>query len=153
MINVLIAVDDSEESVTAARVAHELFGDSATYTIVSVAAQTLAWGGEPMIWGMGYAVVIPPLGVLGPATSVHDTTLDDAREVAHDIAAAADLQGAQLVGETGDPARAIIDAARHHQADVIVVGSHDRGWFSRLFSPPVTGAVINDCDIPVLIAR
>jgi nucleotide-binding universal stress UspA family protein len=65
----------------------------------------------------------------------------------------AGLDHAQPVGETGDPADAIIAAAREYEADVIVVGSHDRGWFRRLLNPSVSGAVVRDADVPLLVAR
>jgi nucleotide-binding universal stress UspA family protein len=36
---------------------------------------------------------------------------------------------------------------------VIVIGSHDRGWFSKLFTPSVSSALVREADIPVLITR
>ena len=79
--------------------------------------------------------------------------IDAAIQVAHGVASEAHLPNPQVVGEVGDPATAIIEAAHHHQADVIVVGSHDRSWFSRLLVPSTSGAVVREADIPVLIAR
>ena len=73
--------------------------------------------------------------------------------MARDVAAEADIPNPQVVGEVGDPATAIINAAHHHNADVIVIGSHERSWFSKLFTPSVRGAVVREADIPVLIAR
>jgi len=176
MTHVLIAVDDSESGIKTARIAHGLFGDSASYIVVNVADQLpIMWGADSLEWGVGYPVVMGPSGVVDPAVvrpavpddgtpgegtdedaamaEADNAPIDAAIEVARGVAAQADIPNPQVVGEVGDPATAIITAAHHHKADVIVIGSHDRGWFSKLFSPSVTGAVIREADIPVLIAR
>lgn len=176
MTQVLIAVDDSEDSIKTARIAYDLFGDTASYTVVNVADRTpLMWGGDSLVWGVGYPVMMGPSGAfdLGPgrmgsgevapdrgvrtndaaAAEADSAPIDAAIQVAHDVASEAQLPNPQVVGEVGDPATAIITAAHHHQADVIVVGSHDRSWFSRLLVPSTAGAVVREADIPVLIAR
>lgn len=166
MTQVLIAVDDSESSIKTARTAYALFGDSATYTVVNVADQSpMIWGGDALVWGIGYPIVMAPTGVVevdhagksqrsdAAAAEVDQAPIDAAIEVARGVASEADIPNPQVVGEVGDPATAIITAAHHHQADVIVIGSHDRSWFSKLLTPSVTGAVVRDADIPVLIAR
>lgn len=170
MTQVLIAVDDSESSISTARTAYALFGDDATYTVVNVADQSpMIWGGDALVWGIGYPITMGPSGGVdvvrttpsstdSPATDtvaadVDIAPIDAAIEVARDIAAEADIPNPQVVGEVGDPASAIIAAAHHHEADVIVIGSHDRGWFSKLLVPSVSGAVVRDADIPVLITR
>jgi nucleotide-binding universal stress UspA family protein len=166
MTQVLIAVDDSESSIKTARIAYALFGDSASYTVVNVADQSpMIWGGDALVWGIGYPIVMAPSGVVevaptggkthadSVAAEVDNAPIDAAIEVARDVAAEAHLPNPQVVGEVGDPATAIISAAHHHQADVIVIGSHDRSWFSKLFVPSVAGAVMREADIPVLIAR
>jgi nucleotide-binding universal stress UspA family protein len=91
----------------------------------------------------------------GEATTADNDSapIDAAIQVARDVADEAHLPNPQVVGEVGDPATAIITAAHHHQADVIVIGSHDRSWFSKLFAPSVAGAVVREADIPVLVAR
>jgi nucleotide-binding universal stress UspA family protein len=166
MTQVLIAVDDSESSIKTARIAYSLFGDTAAYTVVSVADQSpMIWGGDALVWGIGYPVMMAPTGIVGVGTNGDTPTndaeaaaadnapIDAAIQVAQDVATEAHLPNPQVVGEVGDPATAIITAAHHHQADVIVIGSHDRSWFSKLFVPSTAGAVVRDADIPVLIAR
>jgi nucleotide-binding universal stress UspA family protein len=177
MTQVLIAVDDSDYSVNAAKVAYALFGDTASYIVVNVAEQSpMMWGGDSLVWGVGYPIVMAPSGVVHavpasaaaaeetkepgapgsePEVAVLDAApIDAAIQVALDVATEADLPNPQVVGEAGgDAAEAIIAAAHHHQADVIVIGSHERGWFDRLFIPSVAGNVVKDADIPVLIAR
>jgi nucleotide-binding universal stress UspA family protein len=167
MTQVLIAVDDSDYSVNAARVAYALFGDSASYTVVNVADRSpMIWGGDSLLWGVGYPMVMSPSGVVITApvaagtTSASDTSdldtapINSAMQVARDVATEADIPNPQVVGEVGnDPAAAILTAAHHHQADVIVIGSHERSWFARLFIPSVSAHVMKETDIPVLIAR
>ena len=164
MTQVLIAVDDSETSINTARAAYKLFGDSASYTVVNVADQTpMMWAGDPMLWGVGYPVLIAPSGVVAPYDAslggasdepvVDGASIDAAIQVARDVATEAHIPDPQVVGEVGDPATAILAAAKYHRADVIVVGSHERNWFSRLFSPSVAGTVVKEAQVPVLIAR
>lgn len=53
---------------------------------------------------------------------------------------------------TGSAEKAIIDAAREWKPDMIVVGSHGRGFFGRMLGS-VSDAVVHDANCPVLIAR
>ena len=167
MTQVLIAVDDSESSIKTARIAYALFGDTAEYTVVNVADQTpIVWGGDSLAWGVGYPIMmtsVAPPEIVGTgsdpsepdaaAAVVDNAPIDAAIQVARDVADEAHLPTPQVVGEVGDPATAIITAAHHHKADVIVVGAHARSWFSSLFAPSVSSAVVREADIPVLIAR
>ncbi len=166
MTQVLIAVDDSESSINTARIAYNLFGDGATYTVVNVADRSpMMWGGDALVWGIGYPIVMAPSGTpaVAPrggapttdaeAAEAAQAPIDAAIQVAQDVATEAHLPNPQVVGEVGDAATAILDAAHHHQADVIVIGSHERSWFSKLLVPSVSGAVMREADIPVLIAR
>jgi nucleotide-binding universal stress UspA family protein len=36
---------------------------------------------------------------------------------------------------------------------VIVIGSHDRTWFSKLFTGSVGDELLRDADLPVLVIR
>jgi nucleotide-binding universal stress UspA family protein len=160
MTQVLIAVDDSDSSIATARTAFALFGPDAGYVVVNVADRApVMWGDDALAWGVGYPIMMGPTGpAVTPNGDVSvaeadSAPIDAAIQVAQDVADEADIPNPQVVGEVGDPATAIITAAHHHQADVIVVGSHDRSWFSKLFVPSVAGAVVREADIPVLVAR
>lgn len=173
MTRVLIAVDESDASIAAAHTAHQLFGDGATYLVVNVAPMTYSssvWGYPGMEWGVAYPVTLPVAGsmaagsmaaspVVADAGSASiddgDTAAADVAEIrARAIADRADLPAdADAVGEVGgDIAAAILHAAAVNDADLIVVGSHERGWFSRLFSPSVSDALVRESTVPVLIA-
>ena len=61
------------------------------------------------------------------------------------------LPEATALGIIGDPATAIIDVGLEHSADVIVVGTHQRGWLDRLLSTSVADDVRRESPLPVLV--
>ena len=72
--------------------------------------------------------------------------------------AAAELGGLGVSNVTtvvglGDPARAILQAAEEHGADLIVVGAHDGGVFSRIIGGSVGDAVAHKAHADVLIVH
>jgi len=167
MTTVLIAVDETEESVEAAALARRLFGDDAEYLAINVAQYAPATGpgaGWDSRWGVAYP---SPWGSVWPYTGPRPedpTTVADiwaaditaegaAAQEAQRIADRSGLRDAEAIGEVGDPAAAILDAADEHHVDVIVVGSHERSWLSRLFSRSVAADVVKNADIPVLVAK
>ena len=79
--------------------------------------------------------------------------IDVAIERADRVATDAGLANAEAIGEVGDPVSAIMRAAKELDADVIVVGSHGRSWFSRLFESSVADGVKREADIPVLFVQ
>ena len=79
--------------------------------------------------------------------------VDVAAQQAEHVVAEAGLHDAKPIGDTGDAADAIIAAAREYDADVIVVGTHEHGWFDRLFTHSVGEKVVRKADVPVLVAR
>lgn len=50
----------------------------------------------------------------------------------------------------GDPARSIVDLARHDDTDLIVVPTHGYGGFRRFLLGSVTAKLLDDVDCPVL---
>ena len=53
----------------------------------------------------------------------------------------------------GSAARAIVEAAKEWNADVIVVGSHGRGFWGRLTLGSVSDAIIHHAPCSVLVVR
>ncbi len=53
----------------------------------------------------------------------------------------------------GPAASAIVDAARRHHADLIVMTSHGRSGISRLVFGSVAEGVLRGCRVPVLLIR
>ena len=167
MTNILIAVDESDEAVFAVETAHRLFGDEAHYFVINVSAgmksaplsDRYVYPIVPPYTGTGM-IAVQPIAVPGSSTgsdSGHESSLQvakrEADDVAAEIAGKASLPTAGTIGEVGDPADSIIDAARSHDIDVIVVGSHDRRWFSRLLSGSVTDQIVKQSSIPVLVIK
>jgi nucleotide-binding universal stress UspA family protein len=144
MTKVLIAADTSETSVEAARVAHSLFGDAAEYLVVNVDRAM----NDAMAWGASYPLVMPL-----PSPTDDPDAMQRAEDVATDVADSAHLPSAESLGDIGDPASAIIQAAHEHGVDVIVVGSHKHNWFSKLFTGSVTSDLVREADIPVLVVK
>jgi nucleotide-binding universal stress UspA family protein len=157
MTRILIAVDQTEHSIEAAQAAHHLFGDDAEYFVMNV-TNDVPFG---LPSGFGFAVAMPStalaLGDAMIAPGAYESALvesgERARQIAAEVAQEADLPRASVLGDVGDPAHALLEAAHSHQADVIVVGSHTQGWISKLFRGSVAGAVVREADIPVLVVR
>jgi nucleotide-binding universal stress UspA family protein len=79
----------------------------------------------------------------------HETEL---REAAAQLAALGIEHVTTVVG-IGDPAHAILQAAEENGADLIVVGAHDGGAFSRIFSGSVGDTVAHKAHADVLIVH
>jgi nucleotide-binding universal stress UspA family protein len=162
VVKVLIAVDETDESVAAAALARRLFGEDSEYLAINVFERPPPRGerdssglaapmpGAPMGWGAvwPYRTVEPGGGEVGELTA-RDVAERDAREAAE----RAGLEDTELIREVGDPAQAILDAAHEHNVDVVVVGSHQRSWLSRLFSRSVSAQIVKRAELPVLVAK
>jgi nucleotide-binding universal stress UspA family protein len=149
MTRMLIAVDGSIESKDAARYAHRLFGDAPEYLVLTVAdaSATLA-GAIPMADpAMTGAYVSPEV-----AQESVDTILRQAEESAHEGADSVETRATTIV-EMGDPGETICRVAAEHDVDLIVIGSHDRGWLSRLVTPSVRNHLVEHAPCPVLVVR
>jgi nucleotide-binding universal stress UspA family protein len=60
---------------------------------------------------------------------------------------------ADYVWAAGEPARAIVDAARDRKASLIVLGSHHHGLFGRIFGTDVAAGVKREADCDVLVVE
>ena len=150
---VLIAVEDSE-SVSVVRTAYRLFGENAHYFVINVGSgpyTSMAWASVSLV--MSPATWYPPLWTDEQAAEMIDSATDRAEQQATETAAAASIGEATILGEVGDPATAILTAAHQHEVDVVVIGSHDRPWFSKLLSRSVGEEVLSDADLPVLVVK
>jgi nucleotide-binding universal stress UspA family protein len=58
---------------------------------------------------------------------------------------------AEFIWGAGEPASAIVGAARDRRAKLIVLGAHHHGLFSRLFGADVGGQVKRDAGCDVLV--
>jgi nucleotide-binding universal stress UspA family protein len=60
---------------------------------------------------------------------------------------------AELIPALGDPAETIAEVAKEHDADLIVVGTHEPSVIGRLFGQSVTEAVVHKVHCDVLIVH
>lgn len=161
MTTVLIAVDATDSSVHAVETAHRLFGDDADYLVLNVGAGSYVpvpiFPSEVgMITPMAWAPIVHPHGVAGDAgRDVAESAVISEADVAETIAQRTGeeggLPGATALGIVGDAPGSIIEVAVDHAADVIVVGTHERGWLTRLLTSSVADEVRRESPIPVLV--
>jgi nucleotide-binding universal stress UspA family protein len=59
----------------------------------------------------------------------------------------------EVAWEVGEPAKAIVDAAGKHKANLIVMGSHGEGSLAGLLLGSVVTKVLARCKVPVLVVR
>ncbi len=145
-MKVLVAVDGSDESRDAMTKAFQFFGDEADYTLVSVGAPTL-----PLTLGYPSGGFTSPGELEIAAKAAEDAAreaVDEAQHLLH--AGHVDTVVAAEPGSTGS---SIMRVADDIDADVIVIGSRDRGVFARLFDPSVGKYLIDHSSCPVLVVR
>lgn len=75
----------------------------------------------------------------------------EAENVAGQAVARAAFSHVETVGEVGDPASGILATAEERDVSMIVLGTHNRGWLSRLFRPSVADAVLQQTQRAVLV--
>jgi nucleotide-binding universal stress UspA family protein len=142
-MRILIALDESPASIRAAREAVRLFSPAnAEFLVINVAEIPAPWVGTT-----GFGMVAPFTG--DPTWGVEpDETSED------DLLARAEAAGVthpEVIATAGDAVTLICAAAEEHDADVIVIGSHDKRALQRLFDPSVAAGVIRDTYRPVLV--
>ena len=146
-MKILLATDGSEYSLAAARKSVELIalGEHSTVRVVSVV--------EP----------IAPTAPFGVADEYYIQAQNAAREAAEtDVKEASELIR-NLTGEvdvdveakvfTGRPKEAVVTEAAEWGADLIVVGSHGRGFWGRMMLGSVSSAVVKHAECSVLVVR
>jgi nucleotide-binding universal stress UspA family protein len=148
---VFIVIDGTPESNDAARFAHGLFGSEVDYLVLTVADTNALLGtalplADPMLTGSG-AYIDPDI-----ARESVEQAVDEARASADETRHAVDDR-AETIVETGAPGDVICRVATDRAVDLIVIGSHDRGWFSRLLTPSVRNHVLDHSPCPVLVVR
>lgn len=157
MTTVLIAIDESAESQHAAETAVRCFGPEATYVAIYVdeapAIPAEARWAPAMEWGGVYGYPgFHPYAFATDLDSREDPreNVDQAEREAARLASDVGIS-AEAVGDVGDPVSAIVRAANEHGADVIVVGRHQRGWFSKLIEGSTSDDLLKASAVPVFV--
>lgn len=148
MATVMIAVDGTESDRVVTGQAIRLFGDDATYLVVSVSDEPRVVGASSISYAAAATFSMPSLSNFADGL---DDDIDEAEDVAEAAARASGLDHVEAVGEAGDPATVLVEVARDRGVDVIVIGASGRNWFSKLVDPSVEDAVVDRSPVPVLV--
>jgi nucleotide-binding universal stress UspA family protein len=149
---ILVALDESDASAHAAEFVNRFFSDRSEYEILALNVASV-----PVPWvdaGIGYAGVYPYsyAGPYGPGTDtdvITEVEVERGEEAIH----ASGVENADALVEFGEPVSAISAAAVDHDVDLIVVGSHDKGFFKRVLAGSVSEALVRKAPRPVLVVR
>jgi nucleotide-binding universal stress UspA family protein len=163
MTKILVAIDATDESTHVLHTAQRLFGTDAEYVALTVVADPASSDTDGGRRADPAPLATPPIGAgaaIGLAASIHDDggrAVDVAQERAAAIATD-HIERAHAVhvvpmGRTGDAGQTIVAVADAHAADVIVMGSHERGWLRRVFTTSVPEQVVDDARCPVLLVN
>ena len=145
-MKILIATDGSEFSKTAVEKACELITkpSETEVTILSVyEPPTIAT--EPFVPARDYFQV-----VCESAQALSESNVEKARAM---ISSRVSTVSIKEVVAMGTPAQTIVEIAEQSQPDLIVMGSHGRGFWSRALLGSVSDSVVRHAPCSVLIVR
>lgn len=154
-MKILIALDDSDAGDDAVRVATEMFGldrpdrrheHEALLLRVSRSVVPIAYVPDPFTGGIVSPAMVP--SVLEAQRATDDADEHAVRDVAAHLAAPSDVRI-----EHGDAGRVICEVAADEGVDLLVVGTRDRGAWSKLWHPSVSDHVVHHAPCPVLVVR
>lgn len=152
MKKILVAVDETEASRRAVKFIEEFFSEGdVSMTVVNVARTPASW-----VPASPYGGVIPwPYSMGDTRRDDVDPAHDDAlaREEAAGLSVASRQAppGADIEVTFGETVEAISAAAEKVEAELIVVGSTDKGFLQRLFSGSVSEELVRRAPRPVLV--
>jgi nucleotide-binding universal stress UspA family protein len=133
-VNVLAAVDFTPSSIRAARLAADLMSPDGKLTLTHILSREIDganWRGSNSAYD----------GTLGRAFDLMVTDLGFKR---------AETVERKVLG--GDPAKSLLAFAERLQPDLIVAGSHGRGFLTRLLLGSVSQRLVRDAHCSVLVA-
>jgi nucleotide-binding universal stress UspA family protein len=142
-IKILIAVDDTNESMDAVSVAYDLFGAAPDYLITSIGKMPATI--YPMAPGGGRPIYVALGEMADSITASAEATAEEAAEHLE--------VDATIEVDVGPVGASICQIAKDSGASVIVIGSHDRSIWARLFEPSVGKYVVDHAPCAVLIVR
>jgi nucleotide-binding universal stress UspA family protein len=148
-VHVLLPTDGSEIALDAATRGFAVLGDPTKITLLSVLGDLDADSGAGGIEGPIYTPEQEEELRKNEERNASRALADTQRVVE---AASPKASIAQMV-ETGDPAAIICLVARDLGVDVVVVGSHGKGFLSRVLLGSVSEHVTRHAPCPVLVVR
>jgi nucleotide-binding universal stress UspA family protein len=145
---VLLTTDGSDIALEAARRAVGLLGAGNEYEVLSVTPPPVAVGAP------GATIDAMTAAVPNPETAVR-LEEEERREAESAVEAATTALGIDARGRVaaGDPAVEICRLAQEEGFDLVVVGSHGRGWLQRVVLGSVSHHVVQHAKVPVLLVR
>lgn len=148
-MKVLLATDGSEFSEAAIDTCHDLAaaGKVKSLKIVSIYEAPAPVAAEPLVVSSGFYQKLTDISRDRARTFV-SAAEEKLREAAIDYEFEINTKTA-----LGDPATLIVQAATDFDADLIIVGSHGRGFWRRLALGSVSDAVLHKAPCSVLVVR
>ena len=148
-MKVLIAVDEDRESRDALAFASRLLPDDADVLVVNVARSTLTPYGT--IGGLGDAYAGSPAITAEADLRAQEQADREAERLVEQVAA--ELHADERRVEHGDVGPTICQVAEEEGVDLVVLGTHDRSRWSRLWFGSVSDHVVRHAPCPVLVVR
>ncbi len=148
-MKILIAVDDDAESEDALHFAEELLPDDADVVVVNIARSTITPYGT--IGGLGALYAGSPTLSSEADVRAQQQADAEAKRVAEEAARAIHADEHRV--EHGDVGPTICRLAEEEEADLVVLGTHDRSRWSRLWFGSVSDHVVHHAPCPVLVVR
>lgn len=148
-MKILLATDGSDFSKAAIEVCRDVVADSknAIFKIVSAVERPMPIAAEPFAISAEY---YNEMEEVGRKQANHYVEQAEAQVKAMFPNASLDLTSEVV---TGSPARMIVAEAEKWGADLIVVGSHGYGFWSRVMLGSVSNAVVHHAPCSVLVVR
>ena len=148
-MKILLATDGSDFSKEAINACQNIVAapENNSFKIISVAPYPMPLASETVMVSPEYYDQIEEAGRLQAREFI--------RQAAQQLRGLFQGVSLDLTTEviTGSPARVIIESARAWPADLIVVGSHGYGFWSRALLGSVSGAVVHHAPCSVFVVR
>ena len=148
-MKVLIAVDDDSESHDAVEFAKRALAHDAEVIVLNVAQYAVSAAGTMGTFAMG------AYGDAMLTTETHQRLAEEAElEAERTVEAAGSLIDAKETRVAhGDVGPTICSVAEEEGVDLVVLGTHDRSRWARLWFGSVSEHVLHNAPCPVLVVR
>lgn len=150
-MKILIAVDDGAESRDAVAFAKRLMPDDTHVIVLNVAQYSITPYGTMGSLGGDFGDAI--LTAESLEASVADADAQAERTVHELSTTIGDEEHVEERVEHGDAGPKICEVAAEEEVDLIVLGTHQRGRWSRLWFGSVSDHVVHHAPCPVLVVR
>ena len=149
MKKILIAIDYNLSALTVAEMGYELAKSmNAEVVLLHVIADTTYYSSLEYSSVMGFGGFSNGefFGLINTTglTEAAQYYLDKVKHHLHNN----DLE---TLVEAGESAKVILETAKKHHVDMIVMGSHSRNWLNQVVMGSVTKDVLKDTSVPMLI--